>query len=323
MKISYYTHQHGLNTSTGFGYAGLNIVQSLQALGHKVPFDDPSADVQICFTQPQDYKFGGDGLRVGYTPWESTELKPGWKQQMNACDEVWTPSDLIAQWFSDAGVTKPIYVYEHGVSEDWYATHRTRSKTLKFLHHGAEANRKHGQLAYDAFIATFGKNNPNVSLTFKSNGPAGVRDTVNGAVYRVDRFNNNVKFITNELSQQGIVSLYLMHDVLVYPSAGEGFGFSPLQAMATGMPVILNPEWAPYRDLTIPELNISSKMVDSNWFEHPGKVFEPSFVDLCRAYREAYDNYDEFAIDAFTISDHVKQRFGWLNVTKDILKHIK
>lgn len=323
MKISYYTHEHGLNVSTGYGYAGLNIVKSLQGLGHKVPFDDQTAEVQICFTQPNDYKFGGTGLRVGYTPWESTELKPGWLKDMNKCDEIWTPSDLVADWFDDAGVSVPIHVYEHGVSNEWTTRHRLRGEKIRFLHHGAEANRKCGQLAYDAFIKVFGRNNPNVSLTFKTNGPSGVRDTVNGMIYRPDKFTDNVYFIDHELSQTGVISLYLMHHVLVYPSAGEGFGFAPLQAMATGMPVILNPEWAPYRDLTIPELNISSRLVDSNWYEHPGKVFEPSFNDLCRAYQEAYDNYEEFSIDAVTLADEVKEKHSWESVTKKILSHLE
>ena len=53
MLISYYTIRAGLNPAVGFGYAGQNIVKSLQQLGHTVKFADPKMDIQISFTQPQ------------------------------------------------------------------------------------------------------------------------------------------------------------------------------------------------------------------------------------------------------------------------------
>ena len=43
MHISYYTIRAGLNPAVGFGYAGQNIIKSLQELGHKVDFANPIA----------------------------------------------------------------------------------------------------------------------------------------------------------------------------------------------------------------------------------------------------------------------------------------
>ena len=56
MHISYYTIKAGLNPAVGFGYAGQNIVRTLQELGHKVDFANPKADFQLNFTQPHHYK---------------------------------------------------------------------------------------------------------------------------------------------------------------------------------------------------------------------------------------------------------------------------
>ena len=47
MHISYYTIKAGLNPAVGFGYAGQNIVRTLQELGHKVDFANSKADFQL------------------------------------------------------------------------------------------------------------------------------------------------------------------------------------------------------------------------------------------------------------------------------------
>ena len=93
MLISYYTIRAGLNPAVGFGYAGQNIVKSLQQLGHTVKFADPKMDIQISFTQPQHYKLHRNQYQIGYTPWESTKIRPEWKERMNLCNEIWATSD--------------------------------------------------------------------------------------------------------------------------------------------------------------------------------------------------------------------------------------
>ena len=49
----------------------------------------------------------------------------------------------------------------------------------------------------------------------------------------------NVRHIKENLTLEHLISLFHYHDILIYPSEGEGFGLIPLQALATGMPVIL------------------------------------------------------------------------------------
>lgn len=118
----------------GYGYAGFNMVKSLQRLGHDVPYQDPTADVHIHFSQPPWMELQENKYNVGYVPWESSELPEGWVETMNQCDEIWTPSPLVADWFAAAGVFVPIFVYEHGIPPEWVPLRRKESGPIKFLH---------------------------------------------------------------------------------------------------------------------------------------------------------------------------------------------
>src|SRR6478752_5235165 len=158
MKISFITNVGNLTLNNGYGKAGFNIVTSLQRLGHEVPFASADASVEIAFCQPDFSEWSNpDAYHIQYTPWESTQLNDGWKEAFNeTCDEVWTTSDLVAEWYLAEGVTKPIYVYEHGLTPTGPAVRRTRDDKLRILHVGEPAMRKGGQLALQAFRDVFG-----------------------------------------------------------------------------------------------------------------------------------------------------------------------
>src|SRR5215210_7739594 len=78
LKISYKTIFSNLRLTVGFGYAGFNIVTALQKLGHSVPFDDEDCPIQLCFDHPDRFSFHDHQYKIGYSPWESTGMRPGW-----------------------------------------------------------------------------------------------------------------------------------------------------------------------------------------------------------------------------------------------------
>ncbi len=221
MKISYHSHIGGLDLSQGYGTAGFGIVTALKKLGFDVPFNDPHADILLNFTQPPYYQFHGTGqYNIGYTPWESTLVEPGWIPLMNAVDEMWTTSPLIARWFNDAGCTQDIKVFEHGINHDWAKRFRRPHGKVRFLHVGAEAVRKGGQMAFDAFIEAFGKNNSNVSLTFKTHASYTMirRYEAPGLLMKPQDYSKNVHHIYGDFTLDRMIALFHNYDVLVYPS---------------------------------------------------------------------------------------------------------
>jgi len=327
LKISFTTVTANIGTHNGFGVAGYGVSSSLQRLGHEVPYQDPTAPVEIAFCQPTyDEWSGKKAYRIQYTPWESTELPAGWLEGFKKVDEVWTPSPLVAQWYEDAGV-KGVHVYEHGIDPVWFGARHERQRKdgpLNFMHHGEPAFRKGGQEALDAFRKVFG-DSKDVHLTFKSWGHSRVRamedvyehgEPVN--VGAPDEVYPNVSIIRQDVPEANMISLYSQADVMVYPGWGEGFGLIPLQGMAAGMPVICTEAWAPYADLLVPELRLGSTLVDSPWPEvHPGKMFQPDFDQLCEMYEYVYDNYDEVAQTAYTKSYAVELVYDWDTLTSE------
>ena len=124
---------------------------------------------------------------------------------------------------------------------------REKKNVIKLLHIGEPAERKGGQETVNAFIKLFG-NNPNYSLTLKVYKESSVRvyDDERRVLGLPHEMYNNIIIDNRVLDNKDLVSLYHDHDILVYPSYGEGFGFIPLQALATGMPTICTYEWAHY-----------------------------------------------------------------------------
>jgi hypothetical protein len=132
MKISFGTRiaSDDITGKNGYGYATQCMLASLNRLGYQVSDNDASADVEIWFDQPHHWNFSPGTYKIGYLPWESTKLMPGWAEIMNKCDEIWTPSPLIAKWFKEDGITVPIYVYEHGIDHIWQPVKREPEHTI-------------------------------------------------------------------------------------------------------------------------------------------------------------------------------------------------
>ena len=317
MQISFFTPSANLTESTGYGYAGLNIVKSLEKLGHTVPFSNPKAPVQFNFSQPDHFKMHRNQYQIGYTPWESTVIPPEWFENWKHCDEIWTPSDWCANVFEENGI-KNVKVYPHGIKEVWKPKRRKESDVIKFLHIGEPAPRKAGQMVVDAFAFLFG-DNPKYSLTikaYKNNTTRIYNNYIDKNIIGLpDRVYSNIHIITKDIPESELVNLYYDHDVLVYPSYGEGFGFIPLQALATGMPTICTSGWAQYEKYLGP-LKLKSELIDSPWpFPHVGKVLEPNYIHLLETMRDIVYNFNAYSGYYFAQADAIHKDYNWLQLT--------
>lgn len=310
MKVSFV--QKGLKTknNNGFGYAREMCEKSIAELGHEVVYLDPTADVEINFIQPQHVKWSGCDYRVLYLPWESTTIPDAWVEAMNEVDEVWTPSPVIAGWYADAGVTKPIHVYEHGVDDVWQPLRRSTNGRFRVFHHGAEGLRKGGEQALAAFQRVLW--DEYAAIVFKM-------VLAQFAIQNTHRMELHPgKYTIDEL-----VSLYHSCNLMLYPSWGEGFGLTPLQAMATGMPVVITKGWAPYEHLLKEHNLIDSELAVSPWQDHhPGKMFKPDFPDLVDKLRYQWENKEDMAEEAFELSHKVHEEYSWRAKTEAAFAHL-
>lgn len=308
MKISFNTpiEANKIRNNDGYGYGTERILASLHSIGYEVTENDASADVGFVFNQPQHAKYYGSQYRILLHPWESTLMMPDWPSIMNDCDEVWSPSPLIGEWYSKYnGVVKPIFTYEHGIDSVWQPKPREVNGPLKFLHVGGEAYRKGLPETLKAFRAAF-QGSRDVQLTVKT-GATG---------FNLDH-HGNVHTISGKMPFNEHLALHYDHNVFIYPSWGEGFGFNPFQAMATGMPTISTYDWAPYRRFMDPKLEVSSSFVDSPWPNvHPGKMFQPNLDDLVEKLRSVRDNYDWSHTYAQEMAPKIHKEYNWDTVTQ-------
>lgn len=315
MRISFNTPilPDELEKSNGYGYATDRMLASLEKLGYEVSYNDPTAEVGLCFNQPQHWKFYGNQYKIGYHPWESTQLLPGWAEIMNDCDEIWTPSPLIAQWYQNsAGITRPIFVYEHGVDSIWTPKQRKVEDKFKFLHVGSEASRKGGSDTMTAFSKAFPKNK-DVELNMKIISPGWNI----GAI-------NRINIINTRIGIDELVEIFHSNHAYVYPSYGEGFGLTPLQAMATGMPTATVETWAPYAQFLDDDLKIDSSFVKSPWPRiHPGAMLKPKMDDIVDSMRLMYTNYENLHASALNRVDSITQYYNWDRLTKQVFSDLE
>lgn len=316
MRISFGTRidPTGINGSNGYGYATNCMLDSLQRLGYHVEPNDSRADVEIWFDQPHHWKFSDGAYKIGYHPWESTQLLPGWADIMNQCDEIWTPSPLIADWYRQyCGITVPVYVYEHGIEHSWEPRKRQRQDIVRFLHVGAEATRKGGWDTVKAFRNAF-QGRRDAELTLKM-----ISSRWNG-VPRLGKVN----YINEKMNFTQLQDLFYSHDFYVYPSWGEGFGLTPLQAIATGMPAITLPGWAPYKRFLDPNLAIRHRTVTSPWPKiHPGKMLKPKMDDVVDKMRYAVKNYDACTQYAYSLTDEIHKQYDWDTITSRVFTDLE
>lgn len=324
MLLSFYTPHVNLTRATGYGYATANIIESLERLGHRVGYGYPKAPVQINFAQPFQFKMHKDQYQIGYTPWESTVVPSTWFPLADYVDEFWAPSEWNAQTFADAGIRQPIKVYPHGIDKIWKPKKRQEGEVFKFLHIGEPAPRKAGQMVVDAFIQLYG-NNPKYHLTIKAHKVNTTRVHNNYIDKQIiglpDAIFNNITTITEEYTEDQLVQLYHDHHALVYPSYGEGFGFIPLQAMATGMPTICTSGWAQY-DKFLGPLKLKSKLVGSPFLNLPGLVFEPNYNRLLDLMREVVYDYKAYAGYYYAQSTKIHEEYDWDRLTNNAFEDI-
>jgi glycosyltransferase involved in cell wall biosynthesis len=307
----------------GYSHAAHNIMHSLEKAGFECGIKELDYPVGIGMGYPNDYKFGMNQYRIGYTAWESTKLQPEWYYIMSNCDEIWATSSWTARVFSRQLGRDDIHVYPHGITHDWKPKERDVDDVFRFLHIGEPQIRKNGQLVIDSFVELFG-NNPKYQLVLKCNGINTTRVYADdGSILGgPDSRYSNIKIITEPLSHQQMIDLYHLSHAMVYPTAGEGFGFIPLQALATGMPTISTWQWSEYKDyITIKLKSSLSETIHEQL--HPGLTYHVEKEELKKSMVEVVENYKLYHKDALKNVDKIHEKFDWDTVSKPTVERLK
>lgn len=337
MIFSVHTDQHIKNAGGVFGYSyGYDRIKKhfsefiYRKKTLEVVENSPFAKVQMFYMEPEWYdlrnmknlrspdfqKHYDHQYKIIGTHLEADVVWSHWIDTMNAVDEIWVGNDFAKNAVLNSGVTTPTYVFEHGIDSMWKPRKRGQNKKIKFLHVDSGSPRKRADLVERAFLTLFA-NNPHVELTLKYHSHEA--PTSYSVMKLFVEEHENIKKIYKTVSQEEMVQLFYDHDVLVYPSEGEGFGFIPLQALCTGMPVISTGRWCSYEKYLGQNI-IDSKMgktTYTGYFE--GNVVLADFDSLVDHMRNVYENIDFQCDYFFKQSTEVYEEYNWSNRVKHFM----
>ena len=124
------------------------------------------------------------------------------------------------------------------------------------------------------------------------------------------------------MEEKMLIELHNKVDCLIYPTSGEGFGFHPLEAMASGLPTITTTGWCNYKKFVT--LELEDKISPSEYsFIHPGNMFNPNFEDVKNKMVEMVENYEKYAKLAFKNSLLIHDEYDWDKVNYKAVKRLK
>jgi glycosyltransferase involved in cell wall biosynthesis len=341
MIFSIHTDQHikDANGIFGYAYGYNNIVKHFNQFTYygkqmQVVDNDPSAQVQMFYMEPEwhhptsghDFRQPGfkkhhdHQYKINGTYLEATKAWEWWIPTMKTFDEIWVGNQFSADAVANSGVDTPTYVFELGVDDMWTPFKRGNRGKIKFLHVDSDSPRKRADLVEAAFLKLF-KGNDDVELTLKHHGSG---DSAGYSVMELFNRNNesNINRIFKTLTQQEMVQLYHDHDILVYPTEGEGFGLIPLQALATGMPTISTSRWCSY------EKYLGSNIIESTLGKtqhsgyHTGDVILPDFDSTVELMKNAVDNFDTQCDYYYKQAPKVIKEYSWQSQCDKMLKSL-
>jgi glycosyltransferase involved in cell wall biosynthesis len=262
----------------------------------QVVIDDPAGleiDQAICFCSIWDARQAHFARLT--TPWlfyELCTLPEEIVQDINANDHVYVTSSFVQRTFVSQGVTVPVKVLGHGVDPRYYRGFpRGREAEFVFLCVAEHTPRKNLPTLVRAFERAF-QNQTDARLVLKLglHGEGNLRECITQP--------HKIALLTDELEDEvELVDLYRRAHCFVLPTRAEGFGMPILEAMATGLPVIVT-NYSGHLDFCT-EANaflIANKgLVDSDPQCFPyvqSRWGDPDEDHLIHLMRQVYDNYD-------------------------------
>lgn len=311
--------------SDGYGVSSACIMEELSRIGIEVKTTYKGQKVGILFHNPYSVMQMESDFRVIYTMFESDKIPDDWKPYLEMAELILVPSQWCADVFKKAGFTAevvPLGYDDLSYSFVERENKRENRQTFNFLHYNAFNIRKGFPEVFKAFLQEFAPDEP-VRLILKTTQS---KYQIPSPFRSLESQYPNIKVISEKLPAPQMQKLMADSDCFVFPSRGEGFGMTPLEAMATGMPAIVpnahgishyfNEEfmYGVGIDSMCPALYTRYKGVDV------GKMVVCSVEDLRKQMRYVYEHQAEALAKGKAASEYVKK---WtLRKTAALLKDI-
>lgn len=246
---------------------------------------------------------------IAIVPFETTIIPRSWVGKLNSFDALLVPCEQNIQAFRDSGVRIPIELIHWGFDADkFYPMEREPNRFFTFGHMGHLSVRKGTDVLIEAFLEAF-PTEQDVRLICKT--------STNNYPFMVN--DKRIKVMIGAISAEEMKNDFTKEiDCFVFPTRGEGFGLTPLEMMATGVPAIVT-GWSGPLEYMNPEVGwlIDHKMTPATSFtqevykEECGEWAEPSKEHLVHLLRHAYTHREEVKEKGLAAAKYTLENWQW------------
>lgn len=272
------------------------------------PLDQKGA--MIWHDQPREkWLYSPFKKNICIVPFETTVIPKSWIGKINQFDALFTLCKQNVEAFKNSGVTVPIELIHWGVDQKvFHEIERPERDTFTFGTMGALSDRKGTDVLIEAFREEF-QTEKDVRLICKTS-------------YNFYPFNSTDKRIElqmGEVNHEELMDTFFKRiDCFAFPTRGEGFGLTPLEAMATGVPAIVT-GWSGPCEYMTPEIGwqIDYTMTPAKVFteqtykEECGDWAEPSKEHLKKLMRYTYEHRDEVKQKGDFAAQYIRENWTW------------
>ncbi|HYD35540.1 MAG TPA: glycosyltransferase family 4 protein [Vitreimonas sp.] len=221
-------------SADGYGMSRQHIKSELQKLGVKISEEFKHQKIGFLYHSPYAVKRLENPIKVLFTMFESDKIPEDWDEYLRHVDKIIVPSEWCANVFRKRGFYPEVVPLGYNTKAFNYVERNDKEKTHEpfvFLHYNAFNLRKGFTEVAKAFIKEF-QPDENVKMIFKT--------TLEHAPlpFPPSKY-PNIEVQLGKVSDKELAKLCEKADCFVFPSRGEGFGITPLEAMATGCSAIV------------------------------------------------------------------------------------
>jgi hypothetical protein len=325
----------------GYGTMYYTFSEAFKKLGHEVT-TDPTKGVYLHFLPPQH----GEGIaklypaqkRYVFTMWESTDIDQKWITGLqNNTEALFVPNEFNKILFSKAGYKKPIFVIPLGINNDFKKPKKrkyTLGQEFRFLHYNAGEPRKGWASLVHSFFEEF-EHDSNVKLVVK-NSSVHERQLNKATSNLPKHVEKRLEVHRGSYTIEQLINLAYNCHAFVFPAIGEGYGLTPREMLATGMPSLVTNG---HSFTELPNWYVKCKTYKarggfafrSKWCPVSGLSYiSDMYRDLVMEYpdidhlkylmRDIYTNYSDYAENAFKDSKKVAKEENTLKSARVLAK---